>query len=149
MSLQDQFATNSAKEIEGVEIQYGPNKDGSVPTFHISRASKSNKAYTKALEKGTRPYRRQIELGTMNNETAEALFMTVFIQTVLKGWQNVQVRKIGADGKPTAEFENLDFNETNARRLFLELPELYEDLQEKSKQASLFRDESLEDEAKN
>lgn len=139
MSLHEQFAINRSKENDGVEIQYGPNADGSIPTFIISRMGKSNKKYTKALEAATRPYRRQIELGTLSNEVADSLFMPVFVDTVLKGWQNVKDRN-----------ENdLVFNRASALQLLGELPELYDDLQEKAKSAALFRDESLEDEAKN
>lgn len=139
MSLYSQFETDTAKEVEGIEVQYGPNKDKTIPTFRISRASKSNKSYSKQLEKATRPFRRQIDLGTMNNDTAENLFMKVFVNTILKGWQNVQNQK----------GEEIAFNEENAMKLFTDLPELYDDLQEKAKSASLFRDEAQEEEAGN
>lgn len=139
MSLFEQFETNAEKESEGVEIQYGPNKDKTIPTFIISRMGKSNKRYSKALEAATRPYRRQVELGTLKNETAETLFMGVFVDTVLKGWKNVQDR----DGT------EIPFTKDAATRLLTDLPELYEDLQDKAKSASLFREESLDDEAGN
>jgi len=139
MSLHAQFKTDTAKEQAGVEVVYGPNKDGSVPTFILSRAGKSNKAYGKMLEARTRPYRRQMDLGTMNNAVAEDIFLDVFVATVLKGWQNVQ-NEGGTD---------IPFSADAAKSLFKELPELYEDLQEKSKQASLFRDASVEEEAGN
>ena len=75
----------------------------------------------------------------MNNDLAERLFMGVFVDTVLLGWNNVQDR----DGN------NIAFNRENALKLFEDLPELYDDLQEKAKKASLFREESLEGEAGN
>lgn len=139
MSLYTQFKTNAAKEVEGVEIQYGPNEDGTIPTFVISRMGKSNKRYTKALEAATRPYRRQIELGTMNNDTAESLFLGVFVDTVLKGWRNVK----------DETGNEIPFGKETAIKVLSDLPELYDDLQEKAKSASLFREEALEDEAKN
>jgi hypothetical protein len=141
MSLYKQFATNSEKEMEGVEVQMteAENEDGSIPTFVVCRMGKSNKRYSKALEAATRPYRRQIELGTMNNDKAEELFMGVFVDTVLKGWKNVR----GADGKV------LEFSKPNALKLFADLPEVYERLQEEAKLSANFRDEALEAEAKN
>jgi hypothetical protein len=139
MSLYTQFKTNAEKEVEGVEIQYGPNEDGTIPTFIISRMGKSNKAYTKALEAATRPYRRQIELGTMNNDTAETLFIGVFAKTVLKGWKNVRDES-GVE---------IAFSEKAAVKLLTDLPEMYDDLQEKAKSASLFREEAIEEEAGN
>lgn len=139
MSLYNQFATNKEAEVEGVEVEYGANADGSIPSFRISRMSKANKKYTKALERATRPHRRAIELETMNNDLAERLFMGVFVDTVLLGWSNIQDR----DGKAIA------FNKENALKLFTDLPELYDDLQEKAKKASLFREEAIEEEAGN
>ena len=141
MSLYKQFATNSEKEMEGVEVQMteAENEDGSIPTFVVSRMGKSNKRYSKALEAATRPYRRQIELGTMNNDKAEEIFMGVFVDTVLKGWKNVRDEN-GAE---------LPFNKQSATKLFKDLPEVYERLQEEAKLSANFREASLEEETKN
>ena len=141
MSLNKQFATNTDKEIEGIEVQMteAENEDGSIPTFVVSRMGKSNKRYSKALEAATRPYRRQIELGTMNNDKAEEIFMGVFVDTVLKGWKNVRDES-GAE---------LPFNKQSATKLFKDLPEVYERLQEEAKLSANFRDAALEEEVKN
>lgn len=141
MSLYKQFATNTDKEIEGIEVQMteAENEDGSIPTFVVSRMGKSNKRYSKALEAATRPYRRQIELGTMNNDKAEEIFMGVFVDTVLKGWKNVRDEN-GAE---------LPFNKQSATKLFNDLPEVYERLQEEAKLSANFRDAALEEEVKN
>ena len=141
MSLYKQFATNTDKEIEGIEVQMteAENEDGSIPTFVVSRMGKSNKRYSKALEAATRPYRRQIELGTMNNDKAEEIFLGVFVDTVLKGWKNVRDES-GAD---------MPFTKQTAMKLFKDLPEVYERLQEEAKLSANFREASLEEEAKN
>lgn len=139
MSLFDQFQTNAEKEIEGVPVQYAPNKDGTVPTFYLSRMGKTNKKYSKALDKATKPYQRQLKLGTLDNATADDLFMGVFAKTVLKGWENVN----GRDGKP------LTFTVENAVELFKLLPDLYDDLTEKASSAALFREEANEEDAGN
>ena len=141
MSLYKQFATNTEKEIEGIEVQMteAENDDGSIPTFVVSRMGKSNKRYSKALEAATRPYRRQIELGTMNNDKAEEIFLGVFVDTVLKGWKNVRDES-GAD---------VPFTKQTATKLFKDLPEVYERLQEEAKLSANFREASLEEEAKN
>ena len=100
---------------------------------------KTNKRYSKALEAATRPYRRQIELGTMNNDTAETLFLGVFVDTVLKGWENVK----------DANGNELPFNKQNAVKLLTDLPDVYDRLQEEAKLSANFRDVALEDEVKN
>lgn len=136
-----QFKTNASKEVEGVEIEFpeAQNDNGTIPTFIISRMGKANKAYSKALEAATRPYRRQVELGTLKNEIAEGLFMGVFVDTVLKGWKNVQ----------DENGEEITFSKEAATRLLEELPDVYERLQEEAKLAANFRDSGLEAEAKN
>ena len=98
-----------------------------------------NKRYSKALEVATRPYRRQLELGTMNGEIADRLFRKVFCETVLLGWANVTNR----------DEEYIEFSPEAALALFTDLPDLYTELQEKAKSAALFREESTEDETKN
>ncbi|MCB1238982.1 MAG: hypothetical protein KDB30_04810 [Tetrasphaera sp.] len=139
MTLYNQFATDREKETDGVEVSYAPNEDGTVPTFVVARTSKTNKQYTKALEKAIRPYKRQIDLGTMDNDVAEEIFRTVFAKTILKGWSGIQDK----DGN---EFP---YTTANAIKLLTDLPDLYEDLQERAKSAAAFKQESLEDDAKN
>ena len=139
MSLFEQFETDNAKEIEGVPVKYAPNADGTIPTFYLSRMGKANKKYSKALDKATKPYARQMQLGTLAEETAEDLFRGVFVKTVLKGWENVR----GKDGL------ELEFTPENAADLFKKLPDLYDDLQEKARSAALFREEINEADAGN
>lgn len=146
MSLSKQFETNQAAEVQGVEVTYAPNEDGTVPTFVIARMGKSNKNYMKALEKATRPHRRAIELNILDNETADDIFTGVFAETVLIGWKNIKTSDITGDSNDEGYSP---YSKINATRLLKRLPDLYDDLQRQASQASTFRDETLEDEAKN
>ena len=139
--LHKQFKTNKNKEINGVEIEFtdAPNDDGTFPTFIISRMGKSNKAYSKALEHATRPYRRQIELQVMKEEIAESIFIEVFVNTILHGWFNVY----------DETGQEIPFNKQTAIALLTELPDVYSRLQEEAKLSANFRDNVLEIEAKN
>lgn len=139
--LHAKFKTDRVKEVEGVAIEFSdaPNDDGSIPTFTISRMGKTNRAYSKALEQATRPYRRQIELKIFKEETAESVFMGVFVDTILTGWQHVRNERD----------EPIPYNKQNAIMLMSELPDVYERLQEEAKLASNFREAELEEEAKN
>lgn len=139
MSLFKQFGTNKEAEQEGVWVEYGPNDDGTIPAFKIARAGKSNKKWLKAVERATKPHRRAMELGTIDNVLAEKLMRDVFAESVLTDWRNVQDK----DGKPLA------FSKAEAVALLEALPELYDDLNEKASKAAMFRDEALENEAKN
>lgn len=138
-SLYKTYKTDAEKEIKGVEITFEPNEDGTVPTFIISRIAESNKEYTKALDAATKPYRRQMQLGTLPKAKDKAIFLDVFVSTIVLGWSNVQ----GEDG------QNIPFNKANAIKLFTDLPDLLTELQVQASDAALFRVTALEDEAKN
>lgn len=138
MSLTKQFATDVEKEVAGVEVTYGANEDGTVPTFVISRAGKSNKQYQKALATAIKPYERQQQLGTLEPEVAERVYMGVFIATLLKGWSNVKLSDVTGEASDKGY---ADFSAANARKLFDRLPELYDDLTNKAGTAAMFREE--------
>jgi hypothetical protein len=141
MGLFKEYKTDSVKESSGIVITFdeAQNADGSIPSFTLSRMGKSNVAFSKALESATRPYRRQMELGLMKNDVAETLFLKVFVETVLRDWENIQ----SEDGISIA------FTPENAISLLTELPDVYERLQTEAKLASNFRSESLIEESKN
>ncbi len=139
MSLYETYETNKEKEIGGVPMEFSPNKDGTIPTFHVTRMSRSNTRYTKRLEAATKPFRRQIQLETLGNDQAEKIQIEVFVDTILLGWKNVQNRK----------GEVVPFSKEAAMKLFKELPDFYDDLQARASKASEFRDEAIEEEAKN
>lgn len=149
MSLRKQFATNIDKEIEGIEVEIteSENDDGSFPTFVLASMGGGNKRYNKALEAATRPYRRQGQLIGINEDKAEEIFKTVFVDTVLKGWRNVP--KSDVTGNET-DAGYAEFNKQNALSLLRdEMRGLYERLQEEAKLSANFRDFALESEAKN
>ena len=146
MSLTKQFQTNPEVEVAGVEVHYGANEDGSIPTFVISRAGKSNKAYQTALNAAIKPHARAQQLGTLDPQVAEDVYMGVFIKTLLKGWSNILLSDITGN-KEDKGFA--DFSTDNAKALFKRLPEIYDDLVDKSNQAALFREEQLESDAGN
>lgn len=140
MSLYSQYATNQTKESTGATIEVGVNDDdNSVISFVVARMGGANKAYQKALEEATRPYRRQIQQGTLSESISEDILKRVFCKTILKGWSNVR-----------DQFnEVLPFNQDTAYKLMTELPELYRELSEQASDIALFRDEQLKEEAKN
>ena len=139
MSLFKQFATNKDAETQGVWVEYGPNEDGTVPSFKLARAGKSNEKWAKLLEKATRPHRRALELGRLDNKISDQIFKGVFVEAVLLDWKNVKDR----DGN------DFPFTRSNALELMNQLPELYDDLSEKASKATLFAEVELEADAKN
>lgn len=139
MSLYKLFKTDQNLETDGIFIEYGTNSEGKPIRVKIARAGGSNKAFSKALEKATRPYRKAIQSGLLDNGTADRLYKDVFADTVILGWENVE----GPDGKP------LPFNRENVLKLFEDLPDLFTDLREQASNVALFREEVLEEDLGN
>ena len=139
MSIFKQFGTDKKLEQDGVLVEYPANEDGSIPSFRLARMCRSNKRYMKAVEAATRPHKRAIELGTIKPETAEEVFLDVFVGTILLGWENIQ-DNVGLV---------IPFSKEAAKSLMKNLPDLYDDLQEKAKNMSLFHESEMEQEAKN
>jgi hypothetical protein len=128
------FETNPEHETKGIDIDYGD-----YGVFRIKRAGGANDEFSKVLEVKTRPYRRQIDMGTFDSKVAEKFLVEAFVDTVLIGWENVKDKK----GK------NLEFSKENAVKLLSDLPELFADLREKAMNAANFLLGDIEDDLKN
>lgn len=127
------FKTDQALESGGVTINYG---DFSIT---IARAGGSNKAYQRALEKKTRPFRRAIQSDTFTNDQAMAVLREVYVETVILGWDGV-----------TDENDNpIPFTKENCLKLFTDLPDLFSDLMQQASNITLFREDVREEDSKN
>ena len=131
MNLYQMFKTNPSLESEGILVEYGMNAAGLPIRIRVGRSGGSNSRFSKGLEKATRPHRRAISSGTIDNSLAEQLYREVFAEHVVLGWENVEL----ADGTP------LPYSHDNAVKLLNELPDLYADLKEQASNAALFREE--------
>lgn len=129
------YKSDETLESQGIVLNYG--KDGK---FIVARAGGANKKFAKALEARGRPYRRQIENGTVNNEVLENLLREVFVETVILGWEGVKDQQTG---------EDIPFSKENCLALFEQVPNLFVDLREQATLFANFRAESIEEDAKN
>ena len=139
MNLFKQFATDPQAEKEGVRFEIGVNSQGETIAFQIARAGGQNVRYAKSIEAKTKPYRMQIQAGTIDPEIAARLMREVFAESVVIGWEGV-------------EDENgrlLTYSPEAAATLFEQLPELYALLQEQAQNVALYRKEVLDNVAKN
>ena len=133
-SIYEMFATDEQKEQEGIVHEITPEI-----SFTLARAGGFNKRFSKALEKKTRPYRRQIQEDTMDVDLANKLFVEAFAETVLLGWKGVT----DTEGKP------VKFNAKNAVKLLTDLPDLANELREVATKASSFRNAEIKDDVGN
>lgn len=141
--LNKAYRSDPAKEINGftLTLDEAPNDDNTIPTFILSRMGGANVAYSKALEAETRPYRRQLELGTIKTEVAEEALMKTFCRTIVKGWANIQ----DENGKL------IEFSEKAAYDLLSkeDMKDLYNRLREEANTASNYRHAAREEEKGN
>ena len=139
MNLFKQFATDPRAEKEGVRFEIGVNSRGETIAFQIARAGGQNVAFQRSLEAKTKPYRTQIQAGTLDADVAERIMREVFAESVVIGWEGVEDEY----GQP------LTYSHEAAATLFEQLPELYALLQEQAKNVALYRKEVLDATAKN
>ncbi len=139
MSLYKQFKTDKNVEKEGIVLNYGKNSKGEDIEIRIARAGGANVQYAKLIEAKTKPYRRQIQNETLDNEVAEKITKEVYAKAVVLGWTGVE----DENGK------ELEFSFENCMKLFDDLPDLWTDIQQQSTKSALFRADILEQDAKN
>lgn len=139
MSLYAQFGTDTKLEVEGTDITFAANDDGSIPTFRVARMGGSNKKYLSVLTRKTRPVQTAIRNGTLADEQAKRISLEVFVETVLLGWSNIYDR----NGNSIA------FTQSNAIQLFNELPDLYDEVVRQASSLTTFQTDELETTAKN
>jgi hypothetical protein len=134
MNPYQMFQTDKTAEVEqGITLDYGSFK------FRIVRAGGANRKYTEALNRKLKPYRRQLENDTLDNDVALKAMAEVYADTVLLGWEGVT----GPDGQP------LEYCRNNVIKILTDLPDLFRDVQEQANKAALFRAAEREEEAKN
>lgn len=139
MSIFKQFSTDANKETEGVKLTFGKNDDGTIPSVTIRRAGRTNKRYAKALEIAARPFKRQLDLKTISDEDSENILITAYAEAIVVSWEHIQ-DETGTE---------IPFNKENVISVFKKIPEFYDEIQKQANDVSLFRNETLENEAKN
>lgn len=139
MSLYKQFKTNENVEKTGIVLEYGDNTKGKPIGIRIARAGGANAQYQKLMEARVKPYRRQIQNETIEKALIDKILRQVYAETIVLGWENVE----DENGK------ELPFNVENCIKLFEDLPDLFQDIQEQSQRAALFRQAILEADSKN
>lgn len=140
--LYAQYKTDHNLELQGIFFEVGEIKerDGEGKEvkkpirFKIARAGGANSAFSKAMERESKPFKRAIQTKTLSNEKADEIYKRAFISSVLLGWENVRDQNN----------VELPFTFDTALQLLTDLPDLFVDLREAATDAALFREEVLE-----
>lgn len=86
--------------------------------INVLRAGGSNKAFIRAFSKATRPYRRQIERGTMDPDKSDDIMLRVYLDHVIIGWKGFTDEN-GVEVPYSKEAAQYVF--TRAREMFQEI----------------------------
>jgi len=143
MGLQEQFATDVSLETQGIFIDYGNDR------VKIARAGGGNKKFAKLLERKTKPFRRAIAVGAFSAERSLSILREVYAETVVLDWEvnrgtetvqkwvkGIVPKDAGMTGKNL-----LPVTPENVMKVFVNLPDLFIDLQQQAQAGALFRTE--------
>ena len=143
--LYKQFKTDKSIETAGVWLEYGENAQGKPVRIRIARAGGANEQFSKTLDRLTKPVRRAIQTETLSQKLGRKMMIEAYAQSVVLGWENVDIEE--SENGP--EIKNAPFTKENVIRLFTDLPDLFDDIQEQARKSSLFLEDILEVSAKN
>jgi len=134
MSTYETFKTDEELEKKGIEIDFGDTG-----CFLVARAGGANQRFKKASEKKFRPYRRQIESGTIDPKVANRLMVEVFAESVILDWQNVT----------DENGEEMACTYDNVVKLFTDLPDLFSEIQQEAMKFANYKAMEVEEDLKN
>jgi hypothetical protein len=140
INLFTSFNSSESLEKNGVPIHFGQNANGEMTTIMVRRAGGSNTAFTKRYEALTKPYRRQIQLGAMEDSVMKGIMHRLYAETVVAGWSGVLTRD---------NSEELPFTVDNCIELFKSAEAVFGEVVDVSVNAAVYRDEVREEDAKN
>lgn len=139
MSVFKNYKTDSKLEADGVWLEFGNNESDVPVRVLVARAGPTNKAYTKALEQASRPFKRQISAGTFTSEQADKLMQDVFLDTII----------LDAQGLEDEKYQPLKFSKDTMRTVLQRFPDFYYDIRDEASKAANFREVQLEDDLGN
>lgn len=152
MGLFKSYQTN--KDLEKSGVVFTPD---STTAITIARAGGSNVQFSKMLDFKAKPYRRQIESGTLDPQLDRRMMAEIYAETIVRNWETL----VEVDGKPqlvqgieampdapegtythTPDKNGLvPFNAKNVVSTFLLLPDLFIDVQREAQSIANFRQE--------
>lgn len=142
-SIDHIFKTDEKVEQEtGIPINYGEFR------VHIVRAGGSNKKYTRLLQQRLKPYRRQLENESMDDDVAAKILAETYADSIII---KMEVKDGEGKWKPGILRSTgvVPFSRENVVKVLLEVPEFFNDLKSQAGQVALFRAFDLDDDAKN
>lgn len=130
------FGTNTKRELEGVDVCVGSDKDTD-PVFVVARAGGHNTDYLKALTQQYTKSSPQLR-SAVTPEEDRKLLIELYYRNVIKSWRNVT----------DAKGNDMAFTKDNMVKLFTDLPDLWDFLRTVANDVSRFQEEFAEETVK-
>lgn len=142
MGMYDVFETDEDLETSGIWLDYGDFR------VRIASAGQGNKKYVKYAEKALKPVRKAMQAGALSNERSIAIMSDIYAKTIVLDWETMD------DGKMKKGIEQRDgkiapMNYDTVKQAFIDLPNLFIDIQEQANSIANFRKAELEEESGN
>lgn len=138
MSLQKLFATDAAREEQGVAVRYTNFR------VTLARAGGANRRYQKELEAALRPHRMALVRGVFPSDQLDAIYREVYASSVVRNWEVVKVQEDGGEewvqGIELEDGADLaPFSKDAVLAAFNKFPEFYADVKEQASNIQLYR----------
>ena len=149
MGIYEQYKTDDELESKGIELDYNE------AVITIARAGGANKNYPTVLNRLTAKHKRAIQTESLPDAVAANILRAAYAKAVILRWQtktgeDETGERILEDGiQNPAGGDLLPFNEENVQAALRDLPDLFADIQEASRNSALFRTAVLEEDSKN
>lgn len=129
MNLYEQFGTDAGLEKNGVKIPIGDM------VFTLKHSGGANKAFAKALEEKSRPFRlgRTGEI-IISDDQADRMMYEIYADHIVVDWKGVK----GPDGK------DLPFSRENCIKVFTDLPKFFLVIKQQAESISNFQNKQIE-----
>ena len=137
LSIYEMYETDMVREVEG--FWYKVSKKISVK---MARAGGANLEFSKEMELKTRPHRKRggaFEGDNVDIELATELMKEAFADKIILDWK----------GMTNKESKKIAYSPAAARKLLIDLPDLYIELRDAAGAASNFRIEEIKDDVGN
>lgn len=103
--------------------------------FKVLRAGGSNRKFSRAFQQAIKPYRRQLDKGSLDPETSDGLMREMYAKHIVVDWRGIN----DVDGNPVpCTPENVD-------AFFKAFPELFSDVVSYATEMATFSQENLEE----
>lgn len=136
-SITEMFATDADMERNGRWYRIGNTE------WLLARAGGSNKKFTAAYAAASRPYNRQQQQGTLDDDTAREILVTPFVQHCVLNWRNAK------GYKPEKAEDDVPFSKDAAKKFLMTQPDILMTLVEAAGSYQNYKPEDMEDDAKN